>query len=692
MIIKGKFFRFPRTRFATKVILVIFFLIFFQTIILLKTRPSINKENIKSNVNEGIDLSYADIDIDNLEGQALEDLSNGNIPDDSDKVQFREDSNDNDNDSNRENEYVNQRGSGYANQRGSGYSNQRENEYANQRVNEYANQRENEYANQRGSGYANQRENEYANQRENEYANQREDEYANQRENEYANQRENEYANQRENEINEDNNEESDEQRNVDIDDMDPDAVDIDNADENYKGELPKEQINFPGIQHDIQHDIHLPNPPPSNNNDNNDYPINNQININNPLPNVEKEEADKAFNKENENLDKPKGWKLDEKWEWCRNISIVYTWVNGSDPHHQEIKSHYNGGVKKADQRDRSMDELRYSLRSLEKNLPWHEGTIYIVSPNQIPYWLNLEHPRIKVIDQADLLPPSANPTFNSFSIEFYLDKIPGLTERFIQLNDDYFFKRYIHPSFFFSQKRFPNFYYGRTHVHKGFHEADQISSLGSSTWIKKYWGSVFHTNGVIKEKYGDEAHIVMLQHAPYVWYRDIFEPMRQFYGHYLAETLTHKFRHSRDLIPTYAHQQFIINVASKPGFRLSDHTVRHPELEFGYFPHKYASKTITEYGYRALSRNTVKNYIRFGTVLDDKLKSLKLFNIIKSGPYLMFNLNDDYTMDEPGQWLLSFMNEMFPSYSSFENDAPKDADDRNKINLNDYAYVHIK
>jgi len=167
----------------------------------------------------------------------------------------------------------------------------------------------------------------------------------------------------------------------------------------------------------------------------------------------------------------------------------------------------------------------------------------------------------------------------------------------------------------------------------------------------------------------------------------------MRQYYGQYLIDTLSHKFRHSRDLIPTYAHQQFIINVASKPDFKLSEQVERYPELEFDYHPNKNAPKTIKEYGYRALSRNTVKNYIRFGTVLDDKLKSLKLFNIIKSGPYLMFNLNDDYTTEEPGYWLLSFINEMFPYYSAFENDKPKDLDEKakNKINMNDFEYVHI-
>lgn len=395
-------------------------------------------------------------------------------------------------------------------------------------------------------------------------------------------------------------------------------------------------------------------------------------------------------INNNNENEHK-KGWRLDPKWEWCRNISIVYTWVNGSDPIHQEIKSHYNGGIKKADQRDRSMDELRYSLRSLELYLPWHEGMIYIVSPNQVPSWLNTANPRIKVIDQASLLPDEYNPTFNSFAIEFYLDKIPGLTERFIQLNDDYFFKKYVHPSFFFNSKRFPNFFYGRNHIHKGFDEAKQIEALThipgkKISWLKKYWGSVFYTNGVLQEKYGEDANMVMLQHAPYVWYRDIFEPMRQFYGKYITQTLSHKFRHPMDLIPTYAHQHYVIHIASQPDYKLPNYVYNndlfdtannknqsmevppHPELDFGFYPHLQAEKTILDYGYRPLSRNQVRRYIRFGTVLDDKTKSMKLFNIIRKGPYLMFNLNDDYSNEEPGQWLLDFMNEMFPSPSQYE------------------------
>jgi len=152
------------------------------------------------------------------------------------------------------------------------------------------------------------------------------------------------------------------------------------------------------------------------------------------------------------------RGPELEPEWEWAANISIVYTWVNGSDPFHLQQKSKYNGGDAKPDNRDRCVDELRYSLRSLIKNLIWHKGTIYIVAPpNQVPEWLDPSFDRIKIIDQSTLLPSKnawgedVNPTFNSFAIEWYLDKIEGITEQFIQINDDYFFRRPVHPSLFF-------------------------------------------------------------------------------------------------------------------------------------------------------------------------------------------------------------------------------------------------
>lgn len=59
----------------------------------------------------------------------------------------------------------------------------------------------------------------------------------------------------------------------------------------------------------------------------------------------------------------------------------------------------------------------------------------------------------RLKVINQDDLIEESERPTFNSNCIESVLHKIPGITEKFIVVNDDYFFGRLVHPSDFFTK-----------------------------------------------------------------------------------------------------------------------------------------------------------------------------------------------------------------------------------------------
>ncbi|XP_014244099.1 N-acetylglucosamine-1-phosphotransferase subunits alpha/beta isoform X1 [Cimex lectularius] len=82
--------------------------------------------------------------------------------------------------------------------------------------------------------------------------------------------------------------------------------------------------------------------------------------------------------------------------------------------------------------------EELRYCLRSIEKHASWIRN-IYIVTNGQIPYWLNLENPRIKLITHDEIYRDENHlPTFSSPSIEVHLHRIPGLSEKFLYLNDD--------------------------------------------------------------------------------------------------------------------------------------------------------------------------------------------------------------------------------------------------------------
>ena len=171
------------------------------------------------------------------------------------------------------------------------------------------------------------------------------------------------------------------------------------------------------------------------------------QQQLKNKLNNLEKNGKDKI--KDFEYILNYKGGPLEPKWEWVKNISFVYTWVDGSDINLAYTKSKYNGGNKEVNSRDRSADELQYSLRSLKKYLPWHKGTIFIVTDNQIPKWLDIDNNQIKIINHKEIIPKYIIPTFDSSTIECFLDNIPGISDIFIYLNDDFFFNNFVHPSF---------------------------------------------------------------------------------------------------------------------------------------------------------------------------------------------------------------------------------------------------
>lgn len=99
--------------------------------------------------------------------------------------------------------------------------------------------------------------------------------------------------------------------------------------------------------------------------------------------------------------------------------------------------------------------EELRFSLRSVEKMAPWVRH-IYLVTNGQIPYWLNINHPRLTVVTHSDIFVNQSHlPTFSSPAIECHLHRIGGLSEDFIYMNDDVMFGNKIYPSDFRTKAR---------------------------------------------------------------------------------------------------------------------------------------------------------------------------------------------------------------------------------------------
>lgn len=88
--------------------------------------------------------------------------------------------------------------------------------------------------------------------------------------------------------------------------------------------------------------------------------------------------------------------------------IDMVYLWCDGSDPEYAKRKLECQRQLGISDgkiisevagnKRFCSNDELKYSLRSLEKYVPWINH-VYIVTDRQVPKWLNVNYEKVKVV-----------------------------------------------------------------------------------------------------------------------------------------------------------------------------------------------------------------------------------------------------------------------------------------------------
>ncbi|XP_061085201.1 N-acetylglucosamine-1-phosphotransferase subunits alpha/beta isoform X2 [Conger conger] len=99
--------------------------------------------------------------------------------------------------------------------------------------------------------------------------------------------------------------------------------------------------------------------------------------------------------------------------------------------------------------------EELRYSLRSVERHAPWVRH-VFIVTNGQIPSWLNLDNPRVTVVTHHEIFQNESHlPTFSSPAIETHIHRIPGLSQKFIYLNDDVMFGKDVWPDDFYSHSK---------------------------------------------------------------------------------------------------------------------------------------------------------------------------------------------------------------------------------------------
>lgn len=132
--------------------------------------------------------------------------------------------------------------------------------------------------------------------------------------------------------------------------------------------------------------------------------------------------------------------------------IDFVITWVDSADEAWLEEKKQYTPTIymDSSNIRYRDFGTLKYVLRSIDKFAPWVRH-IFLVTSGQVPQWLILDNPKLKLVKHSDFIPNEYLPTFNPQTIEWHLHKIEGLSENFVYFNDDVILTDYVQPSDFF-------------------------------------------------------------------------------------------------------------------------------------------------------------------------------------------------------------------------------------------------
>ena len=126
--------------------------------------------------------------------------------------------------------------------------------------------------------------------------------------------------------------------------------------------------------------------------------------------------------------------------------IDVVYTWVDSYDPeriYYQNkllSKNDFNLDKSRYDQ----SEELKYSIKSIEKNCPWVRMIYIVVKDDQKPNFIEFDNRfnkiPIKLIKHSMIMPKTSLPTFSSISIELCIHNIPDLSDYYIYMNDDLF------------------------------------------------------------------------------------------------------------------------------------------------------------------------------------------------------------------------------------------------------------
>lgn len=307
--------------------------------------------------------------------------------------------------------------------------------------------------------------------------------------------------------------------------------------------------------------------------------------------------------------------------------IDLVYLWVNGNDPqwlakHNACIGKVEENSAVNCEGRYADNDELKYSLRSIEKYAPWIRK-IFIVTDNQTPAWLDTSNPKIRIVDHKEIMPAIALPCFNATVIEHFLWKIPGLSEYFLFANDDMFINKPVTPNTFYGKDGLPIIRFNRRPFRK------------LTLWFRE---------NVLKKPINNYLQII----------RNSAELVEKKYGTYYGGKTHHNIDAYLKSDCEHVEQMF------------------KNEIEATFSNHIRSANDIQRniYAYVALAEKRAHlHYVTQKTSFRLHIQNESHYDKLERYNPLLFCMNDSqYAKDSDRKRVTAFLNKRFPKKSQFE------------------------
>lgn len=249
--------------------------------------------------------------------------------------------------------------------------------------------------------------------------------------------------------------------------------------------------------------------------------------------------------------------------------IDIIVPWVNPKD---ENWKKDFNfwkekeTGIKDAC-RYNDWGFIKYVFRSISQNCPWCRYVFFVVSnETQIPSWLNVDCPRLKIVYHKDYIPKEFLPTFNSNVIEMFYGNIKELSENFILINDDMIFTKKTDSSFYFENDK-PVYKYG-------------IRNLNNSYWDKTIKKSAKKIGELINKK----CPIFDTYHLPVSYKKSMFNfIMHKLHKEIYKSFENSKFRHDNNFMHFIVY--FALNMTKQCVYKNTSRGKYYSILRQNYF-----------------------------------------------------------------------------------------------------------